>query len=159
MNNVEERTLTLLEAIAEARTLVQELTCQGEELKAREVRLGDLLAPSEAALKARTEYLDRVMREHLERAEQRITTAAEEIGRLPDPYSRALAEASAKIPRPTPPPPLVVQLLALTLGGFLAGTAAIWWTTTWSAKTPPAASAPQPSAAPAKAPRPTVARH
>ena len=69
MSDEEEKTVALQEAIAEARTLIEDLGRLAEELKVRQDRLGELLAPSETALRARTEYLDKVMREHLGRAE------------------------------------------------------------------------------------------
>src|SRR5439155_24435937 len=82
MNVVSENAgpVALLEATAEARTLIEELTRLAEELKGREERLGELLAPSEAALRARTEYLDNVMRDELARAEHRGLNLAEEVG-------------------------------------------------------------------------------
>jgi hypothetical protein len=51
-------TVAILEATAEVRTLIEDFSRLGEELKVRQERLGELLAPSEAALRARTEYLD-----------------------------------------------------------------------------------------------------
>lgn len=117
-------TVALLEATAEARTLIGDVSRLAEELKVRQERLGELLAPSEAALKARTEYLDREMHEHLVRAEKRITLAAEELrglrGHGEEIYTRALAEAAARRPDARPWR-LVLQLLALLLGGYLAG--------------------------------------
>src|SRR5439155_24203745 len=81
MNVVSENAgpVALLEATAEARTLIEELTGLAEELKGREERLGELLAPSEAALRARTEYLDNVMRDELSRADHRVLKLAEEV--------------------------------------------------------------------------------
>ena len=119
-------TVALLEATAEARTLIEDVSRLAEELKVRQDRLGELLAPSEAALGARTEYLDRVMREHLGRAEQRITAVAEDLkglrGHGEEIYGRALAAATARLPDARPRPwRLVLQLLAMLLGGFLAG--------------------------------------
>jgi hypothetical protein len=119
-------TVALLEATAEARTLIEDVSRLAEELKVRQERLGELLTPSEAALRARTEYLDKVMREHLVRAEQRITAAAEELrglrGHGEEIYGRALAAATARLPDARPRPwRLVLQLLAMLLGGFLAG--------------------------------------
>src|SRR6266536_4551100 len=72
----------LLEATAETRMLIEDLTRLSEDLKLRQERLGELLAPSEAALRARTEYLDRVMREQLGRAEQRVSRLGEEGERI-----------------------------------------------------------------------------
>ena len=81
MNIVSENAgpVALLEATAEARTLIEELTRLAEELKGREERLGEILAPSEAALRARTEYLDTVMRDELARAGERVFKLAEEV--------------------------------------------------------------------------------
>lgn len=46
----DERTVALLEATAEVRTLIEDATRLAEELKVRQERLSELLAPSEAAL-------------------------------------------------------------------------------------------------------------
>src|SRR6266496_2862054 len=72
------QTVALLEATTETRTLIEDLTRLSEDLKLRQERLGELLAPSEAALRARTEYLDKVMREELGQAEQRVLRLGEE---------------------------------------------------------------------------------
>src|SRR6266496_5389263 len=76
------QTVALLEATAETRTLIEDLTRLSEDLKLRQERLGELLAPSEAALRARTEYLDKVMREQLGRTEQRVLSVSEEAERI-----------------------------------------------------------------------------
>src|SRR5260221_10117961 len=80
MSTVDEnaQTVTLLEATAETRTLIEDLTRLGEDLKLRQERLGELLAPSEAALRARTEYLDKVTREQLGLAGQQVLKLGEE---------------------------------------------------------------------------------
>ena len=74
-----ERTVALLEATAEVRTLIEDATRLAEELKVRQERLSEVLAPSEAALQARTQYLDRVTREQLSGAEQRVLKLSEEV--------------------------------------------------------------------------------
>lgn len=126
-----ERTVTLLEATAEVRMLIEDATRLGEELKVRQERLSELLAPSEAALQARTQYLDRVTREQLSGVEQRILKLGEEvqvIARHLNDYvvqmPARLAEAdahrwSARERRERWRTAL--GLLAMLLGGFLAG--------------------------------------
>src|SRR5258708_36608674 len=92
------RTGALLEATAETRTLIEDLTRLSEELRLRQERLGELLAPSEAALRARTEYLDRVMREELGQAQQRDLRVGEE----GEGDARALDDRLVQMPaRPT----------------------------------------------------------
>ena len=124
-------TVAILEATAEARTLIEDLSRLGEELKIRQERLGELLAPSEAALRARTEYLDKVMREELGRAEQRVLKAGEEVERI----ARSLNDHMLQMPARLAEADarrwaarerrerwrMVVSLLAMLLGGFLAG--------------------------------------
>jgi hypothetical protein len=78
----ETRTVALSEAIAEATALIEDPSCLSEELRVRQDQLGELLAPSEAALRARTGYLDKVMREHLGRAEQRVVKVTEDVDRI-----------------------------------------------------------------------------
>src|SRR5207245_3037235 len=126
-------TVAILEATAEARTLIEDLSRLGEELKIRQERLGELLAPSEAALRARTEYLDKVTREHLGLAEQRVLKLGEEVERIARSLNdhvvqmpARLAEADAR--RWTARERrerwrTVVSLLAMLLGGLLAGQA------------------------------------
>src|SRR3989442_12004460 len=128
--------VALLEATAEARTLIEELTCLAEELKGREERLGELLAPSEAALRARTEYLDNVMRDELARAEQRVLKLAEEVmgiaRRLKDDVVQMSArQAEVDVRRRSERAGyersrMIVSLLAMLVGGFLAGQVASW---------------------------------
>ena len=101
--------VALLEATAEARTLIEDLMRLAEDLKVRQERLGELLAPSEAALRARTQYLDNVMRDELARAEQRVLK---------------LDEETATIARH-------VSLLAMLLGGFLAAQPAVCALARW----------------------------
>jgi len=136
MNVVSENAgpVALLEATAEARTLIEDLTRLAEELKGREERLEELLAPSEAALRARTEYLDNVMRDELARAEERVLKLAEEAAaiarRLKEDVLQMparLAEADARRQSERTRHDrwrTVVSLLAMLLGGFLAGQAA-----------------------------------
>jgi hypothetical protein len=138
MNVVSENggPVALLEATAEARTLIEELTRLAEELKGRQERLEELLAPSEAALRARTEYLDNVMRDELARAEQRVVKLAEEVrgitrrqqedvlqmaARLAETDARRQSERAGHERLRT-----IVSLLAMLLGGFLAGQVANW---------------------------------
>lgn len=90
----EAGTVALLEALAEARTLIEDVSRLGEELKVRQDQLGELLAPSEAALQARTAYLDQVMREQLGRAEQRVTKLSGDLDRL----ARSLEEHVMQMP-------------------------------------------------------------
>jgi hypothetical protein len=128
--------VALLEATAEARTLIEELTRLADELKGREDRLGELLAPSEAALRARTEYLDNVMRDELARAEQRVLKLAEEVAgiarRLKEDVvqtSIGLAETDARHRSESAGHErsrMIVSLLAMLVGGFLAGQVANW---------------------------------
>jgi len=149
--------VALLEALAEAKALIEELTRLGEELRARQNQLGELLAPSEAALQARTAYLDQVMREQLGRAEERLNRVTNEVQAT----SRNLSDRVAQMPA------LMVEvdrqraaatawrewwriglsLLAMLIGGFLAGQV----TTCRRAETIPRAPA-APSIAPTKNP-------
>jgi hypothetical protein len=90
-----------------------------------------LLVPSEAALRARTEYLDQVMREHLGRAEQRVLKLGQEVERL----ARSLNDHVVQMParliqadekrwnqlRRRERWRTVVSLLAMLVAGFLAG--------------------------------------
>src|SRR6266571_4916764 len=87
--------VALLEATAEARTLIEDLSRLGEELRVRQERLGELLAPSEAALRARTEYLDKVMRDELSRAEERVLKLGEEVERIVRTLSDHVLQMSA----------------------------------------------------------------
>src|SRR5947199_10676155 len=88
-------TVAILEATAEARTLIEDLSRLGEELKIRQERLGELLTPSEAALRARTEYLDKVIREELSRAEERVLRLSEDVERI----TRSLSDHMVQMPR------------------------------------------------------------
>ncbi len=133
MSDEDERagTVALLERLAEAKALVDETSRLAEELKLREERLRDLLAPSETALQARTEYLDKVLREQLGRAELRVMQVAEEVNRL----SRSLSDQVAQLPsriaemdarreqarRSRDRWRLAVMAVLLLIGGFLAG--------------------------------------
>ena len=138
MNVVSENAgpVALLEATAEARTLIEELTRLAEEQKGREERLGELLAPGEAALRARTDDLDNVMRDELARAEQRVLKLAEEVSgiarRLKEEglqMSARLVEADARHRSERAGHErsrMIVSLLAMLVGGFLAGQFANW---------------------------------
>jgi len=130
------QTVALLEATAETRTLIEDLTRLGEDLKLRQERLGELLAPSEAALRARTEYLDKVMREELGQAEQRVLRLGEEgertarslnehvvqmLARLAEADARRWSGRERRERRR-----VVLGLLVTLVGGFLAGQVASW---------------------------------
>src|SRR5712691_6853676 len=133
MSTVDEnaQTVALLEATAETRTLIEDLTRLSEDLKLRQERLGDLLAPSEAALRARTEYLDKVMREELGRAEQRVLKLSQDVERI----ARSLNDHAVQMPARLAEADarrwtarerrdrwrMLVSLLAMLLGGLLAG--------------------------------------
>ena len=133
MSAVDEnaQTVALLEVTAETRTLIEDLTRLGEELKVRQERLGELLAPSEAALRARTEYLDKVTREQLGLAGQRVLKLGEEVEniarRLNDQVLQMparLAEADARRWSGRGRRErwrTVMGLAAMLVGGFLAG--------------------------------------
>lgn len=124
-------TVAVLEATAEARTLIEDLSRLAEELKVRQERLGELLAPSEAALRARTEYVDKVLRDQLGRAEQRVLRLSEEVERI----ARSLNDHMVQMPRHLAEADArrwdrrtrrerwrtVLGLLAMLAGGFLAG--------------------------------------
>ena len=132
----ETRTVALLEAIAEARTLIEDLSRLADELKVRQDQLGELLAPSEAALRARTEYLDKVMREQLGRAELRMVKLSEDVDRI----ARSLNDQVVQMPSRLAEADarrwdartrrerwlIVLGLLAMLVGGFLAGLVATW---------------------------------
>ena len=180
MSTVDEnaQTVALLETTAETRTLIEDLTRLSEDLKLRQERLGELLAPSEAALRARTEYLDKVMREQLGRAEQRVLSVSEEAERtvrsLNDHVVQMLARLAEADARRWSGRErrerwrVVLGLLVTLVGGFLAGQVASWRSgATANAKPPtveertgttrgapaprrPASSATRPSAAPAR---------
>jgi hypothetical protein len=162
MNVVSENAgpVALLEATAEARTLIEDLTRLAEELKVRQERLEELLAPSEAALRARSEYLDNVMRDELARAEQRVLKLAEEVSRIArrqqDDALRMmarLAETDALRLREMAGHErsrMIVSLLAMLVGGFLAGQIANWRSGSMASAKPPAAE--QGTSAPRSAP-------
>jgi hypothetical protein len=128
--------VALLEATAEARTLIEELTRLAEELKGRQRRLEQLRAPSEAALRARTEYLDHMMRYELARAEERVLKLSEEVAgitrRLKEDVvqmSARQAETDARRRSETAGHErlrMIVSLLVMLLGAFLAGRVASW---------------------------------
>src|SRR6266446_7779223 len=130
------QTVALLEATAETRTLMEDLTRLAEDLKLRQERLGELLAPSEAALRARTEYLDKVTREQLARAEQRVSRLGEEGERnarsLNDHVVQVLARLAEADARRWSGRErrerwrVVLGLLVTLVGGFLAGQVASW---------------------------------
>ncbi len=128
--------VVLLEATAKARTLIEELTRLAEELKGREERLGELLAPSEAALRARTEYLDSVMRDELARAEQRVMKLAEEVAGIARHLKEDAVQTSNRLAGTDERRRseraghdrlrMIVSVLVMLLGGFLAGQIASW---------------------------------
>src|SRR5712691_4315562 len=129
--NENAQTVALLEAAAETRTLIEDLTRLSEDLKLRQERLGELLAPSEAALRARTEYLDKVMREQLGRAEQRVVKLSEDVDRI----ARSLNDQVVQMPSRLAEADarrwdartrrerfrIALGLLGMLIGGFLAG--------------------------------------
>jgi hypothetical protein len=128
--------VALLEATAEARTLIEELTSLAEELKGREEHLGELLAPSETALRARTEYLDNVMRDELARAEQRVLKMVEEVSGIARRQQEDVRQMVARVAEKDAQRwsemagherlRTIVLLLAMLVGGFLAGQVANW---------------------------------
>jgi len=128
--------VALLEATAEARTLIEELTRLAEELKVRQERLGELLAPSEAALRARTEYLDKVTREELARAGERVAALAQEVATAAGRTTQDVMQAAARLDerdarrrsetRRGDRLRTILGLLAMLVGGFLAGQVASW---------------------------------
>ena len=138
MDTVDEKvqTVTLLEATAEARTLIEDLTRLAEDLKVRQDRLGDLLVPSEAALRARTEYLDKVMRDELSGAKQRVVKLSEEVERIARHLNDHLVQMPARLAEADARRwnarerrerwRTAIGLLAMLLGGFLAGQVASW---------------------------------
>ena len=151
--------IALLEASAEARALIEELTRLAEDLKARQERLGELLAPSEAALRARTEYLDNVMQDELARAGERVLKLAEEAvitgrrvsqdvlqltGRLGEAEARRQSQR-ARHERWL----MIIALVTTLLGGFLAGTVANWRSGALVSARPPAIEPVSPKGAPA----------
>ena len=173
------QTVALLEATAETRTLIEDLTRLSEDLKLRQERLGELLAPSEAALRARTEYLDKVMREQLGRAEQRVLSVSEEAERIVRSLNDHVVQMLARLAEADARRwsgrerrdrwRVVLGLLVTLVGGFLAGQVASWRSGgTANAKPPsveertgtmrgtptvprrPASSGTRPSAAPAR---------
>src|SRR5712691_678796 len=138
MNVVSENAgpVALLEATAEARTLIEELTRLAEELKGRHERFEELLAPSEAALRARTEYLDNVMRDELARAEQGVLKLAEEVSGIARRQQEDILQMMARLAETDAQRRneragqgrwrMIVSLLAMLVGGFLAGQVASW---------------------------------
>jgi|SRR5207247_6573505 len=129
-------TVALLEATAEARTLIEDVSRLAEELKVRQERLGELLAPSEAALRARTEYLDQVMQEHLVRAERRALRLGEEVERIVRSLNDHVVQMLARLGEADARRwsgrerrerwGVVLGLLVTLVGGFLAGQVASW---------------------------------
>jgi len=180
MSTVSEnaQTVALLEATAETRMLIEDLTRLSEDLKLRQERLGELLAPSEAALRARTEYLDKVTREQLGRAEGRVLRLGEEVERIVRSLNDHVVQVLARLAEADARRwsgrerrerwRAVLGLLVTLVGGFLAGQVASWRSggmtnakppsveertgSTKGAPTPrrPASSGTRPSAAPAR---------
>ena len=138
MSTVDENAqmVTLLEATAETRTLIEDLTRLSEDLKLRQERLGELLVPSEAALRARTEYLDKVMREQLGRAEQRALRLGEDVDRMVRSLNDHVVQMLARLAEADARRwsgrehrerwRVVLGLLVTLVGGFLAGQVASW---------------------------------
>src|SRR5436309_10950407 len=130
------QTVALLEATAETRTLIEDLTRLSEDLKLRQERLGELLAPSEAALRARTEYLDKVMREQLGGAEQRVLRLGEEAERIVRSLNDQVVQTLARLAEADAlrwsgrerreRRRMGLRLLVTLVWGFLAGRVASW---------------------------------
>jgi hypothetical protein len=138
MNGTSEnaRAVAFLKATAEARNLIEELTRLAEELKVRQERLGELMAPSEAALRARTEYLDNVMRDDLARAEKRVLKLAEEAAGIARRAGQDVLQTTTHLAendarrwdetRRRERWRTIGALLTMLLGGFLAGQVNSW---------------------------------
>src|SRR6266446_6698684 len=138
MSTVSEnaQTVALVEATTETRTLIEDLTRLSEDLKLRQERLGELLAPSEAALRARTEYLDKVMREQLGGAEQRELRLGEEGERIARSLNDQVVQTLARLAEADARRwsgrerrerwRVALGLLVTLFGGFLAGQVASW---------------------------------
>jgi len=167
-NEADARTVALLETLAEAKALIEELTRLGEELKVRQERLGELLAPSEAALKARTEYLDHVMREQLGRAEEHLTRVSNDvltISRNLSEHVRTMPELMVEVDRhrarATTRRELwrtALVIAAAMVGGYLAGQIGAC-RPSWSAAPPPLEIIPSPApTSPKGAPSPRPGR-
>jgi hypothetical protein len=88
--------VALPKATAEARTLIEELTRLAEDLRVRQERLG-ASGPERGRLAARTEYLDKVMRDELARAEKRVLTLAEEAAAIARHVSQDVLETTARL--------------------------------------------------------------
>jgi hypothetical protein len=116
--------------------LIEDTTRLSEELKLREDRLGELLAPSEAALRARSEYLDKVMRAELSRAGEQVLKLGEEVERIARSLSDQLVQMPARLAEADAMRwrerqrrerwRTIIGVLAMLLGGFLAGEMASW---------------------------------
>jgi ABC-type transporter Mla subunit MlaD len=121
-----ENLLEPQEALSELKTLIEELKALGGELKERQERLRELLAPSEAALKERTGYLDGVIREQLAVSDQRVTALAQLVGKESARSTQVLREIAAGIAaserqflrRATAW--RIAGLIGMGLGGYLA---------------------------------------
>ena len=146
-----ESTLETVEALTELRTDVEELRRLVAEVK-------QALAPSEAALKARTEYLDRVLRDQLGQAEKRIAKASVDVEQLSQRMHNELTKFPAIVAevdarrwieqRRQDRRRMVAGVAAMTCGGFLAGLAGSWVTTRSNTPPPATATASEPAAAP-----------
>jgi hypothetical protein len=157
MSTVDEN--AQLEAIVELRTLIEDVTRLSEELKLRQERLQELLAPSEAALRARTEYLDQVTRAELGTAARQVSKLGEDVDRtvrsLSDNVVQTLARLhEADVRRSTETRRrerfrTAAGLLVMLLGGFLAGELTNWR----SGRTASAASVEERTSATKSAPR------
>jgi len=73
-------------------------------LEVRQDQLGELLAPSETALAARTAYLDQVMREQLGRAEQRVTKLSADLDRPARALEAHVMQIPSRLAEPGPRP-------------------------------------------------------
>lgn len=129
----------------------------GRGAKVRQERLSELLAPSEAASQARTQYLDKVTREQLSGAEQRVVKLSEEVL----PIARHLNDCVVQMPARLAEVDarrwsarerrerwqMVMGLLAMLHGGFLAGQVASYRSGAIMNTTPAATEQQGPSAA------------
>jgi len=137
-----------LEAVAAAQAMIEDVTRLVEDLKTRQERLGELLAPSEAALTARTEYLDRVTRQQLGAAGQQIATLSEEVRRLVRNLNESVVQFQTRARQADEERwharerrdrwQTIAALLSMLLGGFLAGQVASWRSGTTANAKPPA---------------------
>lgn len=124
-------TIAALEAIAETRTLVEDVSRLAEDLKTREERLERLLVPSEAALRARSEYLEKVLREELGQAAERTTRLCQDVEKLTRSLGESVRETTSRLEavdarreqarRGRDRWRAFFAIVLLLIGGFLAG--------------------------------------